>query len=109
MAVLVVVALHHAQLGVVLLENEHISEDVPVYDWLNMFGAGPYLSLENFIAALLPDLKLVPVHISELCLFLCDHHVLVVVFTQLEKNWAVFVVIVVMATVYNLEDFVQGD
>jgi len=106
---LVGVALNHAQLGVVLLENKHVSEDVPVNDWLNMFGASPYLSLENFIAALLPDLELVPVHMSELCLFLWDHHVLVVVFAQLEKHWAVFFVIVVMATVYNLEDFVQGD
>ena len=90
------VALYHAQLGVVLLKNEHVTEDVPINDWLSMCGAGPYLSLENFIATLLPDLELVPVHMSELCLFLWGHHVLVVVFAQLEKHWAVFFVIVVI-------------
>jgi len=53
-------ALHHAQFGVVLLENEHVLEDVPVLDWLDVLGAGCYFSLENFIAALLPDLELIP-------------------------------------------------
>jgi len=57
-AVLVREALHHAEFGVVLLENEHIIEDVPVKDWRHgVCGADCYFSLENFIAALLPDLE----------------------------------------------------
>ncbi len=110
LAVFVGVALYKTQFGVVeLLENEHVAEDVPVGDWLFKIGIGPYFSFVNLIAALLPDLELVPVNVAKLCLFIFVHQVLVVVFPQLEQHWAVFFVIVEMATVYNRKDVVQRD
>ena len=66
-AFLVGEAFHHAQFGVVLLENEHVLEDVPVEDWLGVLCAGCYISLKNFNAALLPDLELIPLHVGRNC------------------------------------------
>ena len=110
LAVFVGVALYKTQFGVVeLLENEHVAEDVPVGDWFFKIGVGPYLSLVNLMTALLEDLELVPVNVAKLCLFIFVHQVLVVVFAQLEQHWAVFFVIIEMATVHNRKDVVQWD
>jgi hypothetical protein len=87
------------------LENKHIAEDVPVGDWLFQGVVGPDLSFVNFIAPYLPDLKLVPMNVAGFLLFLF-FQMLVVVFSKLEEHWAVFIVVVEMATVHNRENVV---
>jgi len=105
MAVTVGEALHHAQLGVVLLENENVVEDVPVEDWLGVRAFGCYFSLENFIAALLPDLELIPVLVGGMgSRKVLVYQVLVVVWAQFKEHRTVIFVIVVVATVHNLEN-----
>ena len=87
------------------MENKHIAEDVPVGDRLFQGGVGPDLSLVNFIASHLPDLKLVPVNVAGFLLFLF-FQMLIVVFSKLEEHRAVFIVVVEMATVHNRENVV---
>ncbi len=102
LAVFVGVTLYHAQFAE-LLEYKHIAEDVPVGDRLFLGGVGPDLSLVNFIASYLPDLKLVPVNVAGFLLFFFVQ-MLVVVFSELEEHGAVFIVVVEMATVQNREN-----
>jgi len=98
-------ALHHAQFGVVILENEYFLEDVPVEDWLGVLSVGFYVSLKNFIAALLPDLELIPGNLWGWGW----GQVLVVVWAQFKEHRTVFFVMVVVATVHNLENFFKSD
>ena len=102
LAVFLGVTLYHAKF-VVLLENKHIAEDVPVHDRLFQGGVSTDLSLVNFLASYLPDLKLVPVNVAGFLLFLCVQ-MPVVVFSKLEEHGAVFIVVVEMATVHNREN-----
>jgi len=88
------------------LENEYVLEDVPVEDWLGVLSGGSYFSLENFIAALLPDLELILVLVgaNRFCWWV---QVLVVVLAQFEEHRTIFIVIVVVATVNKLLDIFE--